>query len=80
VVSAINEKLVGWSNYFCLGPVSAAYQAIDRYTTLRLHRWLSRKHKRRRAGWHRFSNAYLHEKLGLVRLGPRTRDLPWANA
>jgi group II intron reverse transcriptase/maturase len=80
LVSTINEKLVGWSNYFCLAPVSAAYQAIDRYTTLRLHRWLSRKHKRRLAGGHLFSNAYLHEKLGLVRLGPSTRNLPWANA
>lgn len=56
------------------------YHPIDRYATLRLHQWLCRKHKRRGSGRHRFSDAYLHEKLGLVRVGPRTRNLPWAAA
>lgn len=53
VVSRINAKLVGWANYFSLSPVSPAYHAIDRYTTLRLHQWLCRKHKRRGSAWHR---------------------------
>ena len=25
----LNRKLLGWSNYFCLGPVSRAYRAVD---------------------------------------------------
>ena len=28
-VARINRKLVGWANYFCLGPVSKAYRAVD---------------------------------------------------
>ena len=30
-VARLNRKLLGWSNYFCLGPVSQAYRAIDRH-------------------------------------------------
>ncbi len=29
-VARLNRLLLGWSNYFCLGPVSRAYRAIDR--------------------------------------------------
>ncbi len=28
-VAKINRKLIGWSNYFCLGPVSPAYAVVD---------------------------------------------------
>ena len=40
LVSNINGKLVGWANYFSLGPVSKAYLAIEQYTKRRLRRWL----------------------------------------
>ena len=76
----INGKLIGWSNYFSLGPVSKAYLAVERYTKRRLRRWLCEKHKVQSAGWKRYPDAYLHEKLGLVRLCQRTRNLPWAKA
>jgi len=29
VVGRLNRKLTGWANYFCLGPVSPAYRAIN---------------------------------------------------
>src|SRR5262250_2545337 len=28
-VTELNRVLTGWANYFCLGPVSKAYRAID---------------------------------------------------
>jgi hypothetical protein len=80
LVSQINRKLMGWSNYFSLGPVSKAYGAIDRYTVYRLRRWLRAKHKVKNTGRTRFSNEYLHEGLGLLNLSSRTRNFPWATA
>jgi hypothetical protein len=79
-VSRINRLLVGWSNYFCLGPVSQAYGNVDLHVRYRLRTWLRRKHKVRGRGTTRFSFDYLYDELGLVRLGGRTRDFPWANA
>src|SRR5450432_14762 len=29
VVDRLNRMLIGWANYFCLGPVSKAYSAVD---------------------------------------------------
>jgi RNA-directed DNA polymerase len=80
LVERVNRKLVGWSNYFCLGPVSKAYRAIDTYTTRRLRWWLCQKHKVANAGHTRYPDAYLHQVLGLVWLSRRTHDFPWAHA
>jgi RNA-directed DNA polymerase len=67
-VAALNRKLQGWSNYFCLGQVSAAYGAVDYHVVRRLRQWLCKKHKVRGAGLSRFSAEYLYLGLGLVRL------------
>lgn len=67
-VNAINRKLKGWSNYFCLGPVSKAYGAVDYHVVRRVRQWLCHKHKVRGAGVSRFSAEYLYLELGLVRL------------
>jgi group II intron reverse transcriptase/maturase len=80
IVGQLNRKLVGWSNYFCLGPVSRAYRVVDSHSRYRLRRWLRKKHKVQSAGTTRFSDEYLYEELQLVRLEQRTRDLPWAKA
>ena len=81
MVHTLNRKLVGWSNYFCLGPVSSAYRAVDRHTRYRLRQWLRRKHHGRcRPGVMRYPSEYLYETLGLVRLEGRTRNFPWAKA
>ena len=79
-VELINRILIGWSNYFCLGPVSSAYHALDEYACDRLRQWLRAKHKVRGRGMTRYPNAYLHREVGLVRLTARTRGLSWAKA
>lgn len=80
VVARLNRKLRGWANYFCLGPVSKSYRAVNAHTTLRLRRWLCNKHKISGNGKTRFPEQYLHETLGLVYLPALTRNLPWAKA
>jgi RNA-directed DNA polymerase len=79
-VARLNRTLLGWSNYFCLGPVSASYRAIDRHARHRLRQWLRGKHKRPSLGASRLPDQYLHDVLGLVRLSARPRGLPWAKA
>jgi hypothetical protein len=80
IVRRLNRKLVGWANYFCLGPVSPAYHIMDEHTRRRLRRWLCKKHKVASTGTSRFPDRFLHEELGLARLAPRTHNLPWATA
>ena len=79
-VARLNRILVGWANYFRLGPVSKAYRSVDRHATGRLRQWLRRKHKLGGRGTARFPDSYLFGTLGLVRLSERTRNLPWAKA
>jgi len=80
VVQRINRLLQGWAGYFCLGPVSKGYRALDRYTTRRLRRWLCHKHKVGSHGYTRFPDAYFYTRLGLVCLRPLTQTRPWATA
>jgi hypothetical protein len=80
VVKTINRKLSGWSNYFCLGPVSKAYRAIDQHTTRRLRRWLSAKHKVRAGRFGKYSDDILHAEYGLIKLTQRTANFSWAKA
>jgi RNA-directed DNA polymerase len=79
-VAALNQMLVGWANYFCLGPVSRSYRVIDAQVRYRLRRWLCRKHKVAGRGMTRYPDEYLYGVLGLVRLELCTRNLPWAKA
>ncbi len=79
-VARLNRKLEGWANYFCLGQVSKAYQAVDRHTCHRLRQWLRSKYQSPSLGYSRYSNESLHERLGLVRLKGRKRNLSCAKA
>jgi group II intron reverse transcriptase/maturase len=80
VITTLNRIMIGWANYFCLGPVSNAYRAIDRHARRRLRRWLCAKHKLRWPATKRYPEAALHRKLGLVQLSPRTTSFPWATS
>jgi RNA-directed DNA polymerase len=78
VVKTLNQMLNGWANYFCLGPVSKAYRAVDQHTRKRLRQWLCIKHKVRWPGKKRFPTASFYHVLGLVSITERTASLPWA--
>jgi group II intron reverse transcriptase/maturase len=80
VVVKLNRTMIGWANYFCLGPVSKAYRAVDTRACKRLRQWLRRKHSISWQVSQRFSDAVLHDKLCLARLTRRTRSLPWATS
>jgi group II intron reverse transcriptase/maturase len=78
VVGKLNRIMIGWANYFCLGPVSKAYRAVERHARKRLRQWLCTKHKLRWPATGQYPEAALHDVLGLVRLTERTRSFPWA--
>jgi group II intron reverse transcriptase/maturase len=79
-VGLLNRMIVGWANYFCLGSVSRAYRAIDMHARKRLRQWLSGKHKRQSSGWSAYTDSYLHDDLGLARLGNLSKSFAWAKA
>jgi RNA-directed DNA polymerase len=80
IVAQLNRMMSGWANYFCLGPVSTAYRAVDSYAKTRLRLWLRTKHKLSGRANGMFPDTHLYGALGLVRLDRRTRNFPWAKA
>ena len=80
VVATLNRMMIGWANYFCLGPVSKPYRAVERHARRRLRQWLCAKHQVQWPATKRFPEASLHDKIGLVRLVTRTSSFPWATS
>ena len=78
VVMQLNRTITGWANYFCLGPVSKAYHAVEQHARTRLRQWLRKKHKMPGRATSRLPDEYLHQRLGLITLGRRTTSFPWA--
>jgi RNA-directed DNA polymerase len=80
MVGRLNRLLIGWSNYFSVGTVTTAYRRVMAHTCHRLRQWLVRKHKVQGSRWTRFSDRYLHDTLGLIRLQRRPPGRSWAPA
>jgi RNA-directed DNA polymerase len=80
LVAMLNRKMVGWANYFSLGPVSKAYNIVNRHACQRLRQWLCQKHKVGGSGFKQFSDKKLHEDYALVDLLRRRRSFSCANA
>jgi RNA-directed DNA polymerase len=80
-VTHLNRIMVGWANYFCLGPVGKPYQTVTRHAVKRLRQWLCHKHQVQKGqAITRYPDPYLHRQLGLARLLLRDRNVPWAKA
>jgi group II intron reverse transcriptase/maturase len=79
-VRKLNQMLVGWANYFCLGPVVGVYETVMKHVRRRLRLWLCDKYRVRVGIYKRFPNEYLHQQLGLKQLGVHGHSLLWAKA
>jgi len=80
VVKKLNQRMNGWANYFCLGPVSKAYRAIEQHAEKRLRQWLCAKHEVAWPAIKKFPPGSLYTKFGLLRLTERTRSFSWAKS
>jgi hypothetical protein len=80
VVKKLNQRMNGWANYFCLGPVSKAYRAIEKHDEKRLRQWLCGKHEMAYPATKKFPSGSLNTKFGLIRLSERTRNFSWAKS
>jgi len=80
-VHRLNQLIGGWANYFNQGPVLGSYNFIEQYTGRRLRRWLTKKHKKRgKSGWRLYSDDYLFNELGLIKLPQNRTELSSAKA
>jgi len=80
LVTELNRVLRGWAGYFCLGPVSDAYRAINAHVRHRFRRWWSAKHKTRKFGPCWYWSPWLEQTFGLLQLRWDPARLPHANA
>jgi group II intron reverse transcriptase/maturase len=67
-VTELNPLLRGWAGYFSQGPVTRIYEDLDRYVARRLRVWLMRKRGKTGTGYRQYSDQFLYESLGLIRL------------
>jgi len=80
VIKTLNRKMIGWANYFCLGPVSKAYRAVEQHARRRVRQWWCTKHKKQGSGGELYPDTLLHDKFGLVGLTTVTASFPWATS
>ena len=65
----LNQKLVGWQNYFRYGTVAKAYQGVNLYVYDRVRHFLRRRHKATSSkGSHQFPITAVFGSLGVHRM------------
>jgi len=80
MVGKLNRMIAGWANYFRLGSVRKANNAVNAHVRKRLRQWLCRKHGLSARKAYRYPAQYLYGQLGLRTLGRAATDLSWAKA
>lgn len=75
-IEHLNPLLRGWAGYFSQGPVGRTYRLIDKYVARRLRIWMMRRQGRRGTGYRQYSDQFLYETLGLIRLLPARASMP----
>lgn len=80
IVERLNRAITGWANYFSLGQVGPAYQAVNWHASERLRRWLWLKYKSKGGKRVRFPDDRLYGEYGLTRLPYTAKGLPSAKA
>lgn len=80
MVEQLNLVLRGWAGYFCLGPVSDAYRAINAHVRYRFDKWWRAKHKHVRTDARCRWSSWLEQEFGLLELKWEARRLPQAKA
>ncbi len=78
MVEQLNPVLRGWAGYFCLGPVSDAYRAINAHVRYRFDKWWRAKHKHVRTDARMCWSRWLEQEFGLIELKWDARRLPHA--
>lgn len=68
LVTELNRVLRGWAGYFCLGPVSDAYRAVNAHVRYRYRKWWDAKHKNARFGPFWYWSPWLEQTFGLLQL------------
>jgi len=72
VCRKLNQKLGGWRQYFSIGTMNRAYQAVDKHVYDRVRNFLRRRHKVSSQGTRQFRGERVYGSLGVLRLqGPR---------
>jgi group II intron reverse transcriptase/maturase len=80
IVEELNRVLRGWANYFCLGPVTDAYRAVNAHTRYRFRRWWGAKHKGHKCGPTWYWSPWLEKTFGVHQLRWDPSRLPHAKA
>jgi len=80
LIARLNRCVAGWANDFCLGTITKAYRQVAAYLSHRVRQWLVRKRKEQGSKRARYSDQYLHDTLGLLRLRRRPNRYSWASA
>ena len=73
-MASLNSFLRGWASYYRVTHAGRWFAKLQRYTDQKLLRWLCRRRHKHGFGYRKYSDEFLHEELGLIRLRMGVRE------